>query len=496
MAEPLPEALCLQDYDRRESEAEHRRLREGVAEDECRRRHAGTDVGRALVAMADDYASRVAVMRPVSKLMTNEPPWSSMAAPIASNKRSLTAESRAAWSLRDRSRSSHWFLSYSRAQGNQFSVAVPNSGTAAMASTTEVSPRPPIRWPAGRIPEARATDGREQTRIYLGESIGEIVGVTAGAPEQAKPTAGSQQRSRLRGTDRQVKPVPGLRRNHPVEGAASGVPVLEGVDLHFDSMVAGDLRHSWRDFDAKNVGPLLGHLSRSDAGATTHVEDVQACRFRTEQLIDHRSRIGRPAPVVALGLLVEQPGTFLGQTSHRHPGIIAARDLCLDGLSMDHDPPAGHRSLVSPRLSGHRSICDTQHFPSPPTRRTLKQRPVPEKNRSGRCHGPQAEGTRVHQRRKALAIPTTHPSPAAFSDCSPRPYLPFVVQSTETAGVSANSRPKSTPKQPSGARNPEPVRTWDRRLSRKNTKMRNEIPSIKGQVGSPENNLNPNGKAR
>ena len=62
---------------------------------------AATKIGRAFVAMADDYASRVAVMRPVSKLMTKEPPWSSMAAPIASNKRSLTAESRATWSLRD-----------------------------------------------------------------------------------------------------------------------------------------------------------------------------------------------------------------------------------------------------------------------------------------------------------------------------------------------------------------------------------------------------------
>ena len=60
-----------------------------------------TDVWRALDAIAEGYAIRVAVMSPVSKLMTKEPPWSSMAAPIASNKRSLTAESRATWSLRD-----------------------------------------------------------------------------------------------------------------------------------------------------------------------------------------------------------------------------------------------------------------------------------------------------------------------------------------------------------------------------------------------------------
>jgi hypothetical protein len=77
-------------------------------------------------------------------------------------------------------------------------------------------------------------------------------------------------------------------------------------------MVAGDRCHSWRDFYAKDVGPALGHLSRSDSGATSNVEDVQADRFGTEHLIDHHTRIGRSGAVVALGFLVEQPGTFLG----------------------------------------------------------------------------------------------------------------------------------------------------------------------------------------
>ena len=56
------------------------------------------------------YPSRVAVMRTVSKFMTNEPPKSSIAAPMPSNSRSWTAGSSAVWSLRERSCSSHWSL--------------------------------------------------------------------------------------------------------------------------------------------------------------------------------------------------------------------------------------------------------------------------------------------------------------------------------------------------------------------------------------------------
>ena len=106
-------------------------------------------------------------------------------------------------------------------------------------------------------------------------------------------------------------------------------------------------RQAWRN---------LAATPRSDAGATTHVEDVQACRFRTEQLRNHRTRIGRPAPVVALGLLVEQLGTFLGQTSHRHPGIMA--DDC-------------HHRLGDEDLAGALDAMQALHIVDCRPRRTL-----------------------------------------------------------------------------------------------------------------------------
>ena len=100
--------------------------------------------------------------------------------------------------------------------------------------------------------------------------------------------------------------MPGLRRRHKVESATSRVPRFEGGDLHIDPMTAGNLCHPWSEFHPQYPGATLDNLSRSNAGATTHVENVQAHRHRTEQLIDHRVGIRRPGPVICLGMLVEQ----------------------------------------------------------------------------------------------------------------------------------------------------------------------------------------------
>ena len=51
--------------------------------------------------------SRAAVMRTVSKFMTNEPPYSSIVVRMASNRRRRSGGSRAAYSLYDSSKSSH-----------------------------------------------------------------------------------------------------------------------------------------------------------------------------------------------------------------------------------------------------------------------------------------------------------------------------------------------------------------------------------------------------
>jgi hypothetical protein len=51
--------------------------------------------------------------------------------------------------------------------------------------------------------------------------------------------------------------MPGLRRNHPVEDATSGVPAFEGRNLHVEPMTAGDLRHSWREFHPQHRGSIV-----------------------------------------------------------------------------------------------------------------------------------------------------------------------------------------------------------------------------------------------
>jgi hypothetical protein len=67
------------------------------------------------------------------------------------------------------------------------------------------------------------------------------------------------------------------------------------------------------------------HSSRDipRTGATTHVENVQPRRRRTEQLVDHRIGMGRPEPVICLGMPVEQPGTLQGQRA-RCPTVAFA----------------------------------------------------------------------------------------------------------------------------------------------------------------------------
>lgn len=86
---------------------------------------------------------------------------------------------------------------------------------------------------------------------------------------------------------------------------------------------------------AEHLGTALGHLPRSDPRATTNVENVQACLRRAEQLIDRRVRICRPAPVVPLGLLVEQPRTFLSQKARCQTlaSITATQDASLPHIT-------------------------------------------------------------------------------------------------------------------------------------------------------------------
>ncbi len=167
----------------------------------------------------------------------------------------------------------------------------------------------------GIPPEQTVTARRHDIRVHVLECIGQIVGMTPRVPDETEPAPRPQHGSRLGGGDRQVEPVPGLRRRHPVEGATRRVPAFEGSNFHVDPVAAGDVRHSWRELHTQHLGPALGHLPRSDPGATPHVENLQARRRGTEQFIDHRIGIGRPEPVVGLGVLVEQPRAFLGERS-------------------------------------------------------------------------------------------------------------------------------------------------------------------------------------
>ena len=183
-----------------------------------------------------------------------------------------------------------------------------------MAAFSEFESGLKVGYPIGRVPpEQTVAAGRHDSGVHLFESIGQTVGLTPRVPDQTERAARPQHGGRFGGGDREVEPVPCLRRGHAVEGATSRVPGFEGRDLNVDPMTASDLRHSGSEFHPQHLGATLGNLSGSNPGATTDVENLQSRRHGTEQVVDHRIGIGRPEPVICLGLLVEQVRTLQGQ---------------------------------------------------------------------------------------------------------------------------------------------------------------------------------------
>jgi hypothetical protein len=139
--------------------------------------------------------------------------------------------------------------------------------------------------------------------------------VGAAAPDQAKEAVRSQERRRLGRGSRHVQPVPCLGGGHAVKAATSSVPLLEGADLHLDSMAVGDLSHAGREFYPEHFCAPLSHRPCCDSGATPHIEYFEARRYRTEQRIDHNVGGSRPTSIIALGFSIEQSRTLQGQTS-------------------------------------------------------------------------------------------------------------------------------------------------------------------------------------
>jgi hypothetical protein len=103
-----------------------------------------------------------------------------------------------------------------------------------------------------------------------------------------------------------VDPVKRLREHHEVEPSACRLPVLEGCLLHRYPLGGRQLRHPDVGFDGQHLRTGRSQLRRRDSGARPDVEHTQS--LARHQVVDHRSRVARPIPVVLLGGRAERLG--------------------------------------------------------------------------------------------------------------------------------------------------------------------------------------------
>ena len=98
--------------------------------------------------------------------------------------------------------------------------------------------------------------------------------------------------------------MPGLSRNHDVEGSTRWLPLLELGDLDGKTALLLKVSHSFVRVDAEHMAAGLLEGSREDARANPDVKDIATLDGR-EDRVDHPLRIGRTCSLIALRFATE-----------------------------------------------------------------------------------------------------------------------------------------------------------------------------------------------
>ena len=112
-----------------------------------------------------------------------------------------------------------------------------------------------------------------------------------------------------------------MRRGEQVERTTGRVPRFKGSDFDRHVVATGNLGHAQVRLNSQDRTASLQDRNRHLAGPAAHIENIRWAPG--QQVVDKRSRVGRPVPVVLLGGRSEGFGSIpiIMESVQRHPSF-------------------------------------------------------------------------------------------------------------------------------------------------------------------------------